>query len=468
MKHKFISKINLGEENTLKNIMKLALPSMLAQLVSVLYNIIDRIFIGNMPNIGEIALVGVGVVAPITTFISSFAYLIGFGGAPIFSMSLGEKNEENAKKILANSFILLLILSSIILCVFYPLGKPLLYLFGASDKSFPYAYSYLLIYLGGTFFSILTLGLNQFVIAQGKSVLAMFVTFSGCVANLILDPLFIYVFNMGVSGAALATLISQAISFLLVLFLLLKVTDIRLSFKKLDFRIVRKIFKLGFSPFIITATDSIVFICLNTCLKNFGGSDADFYIEVATITQAFFSLITGPLLGISTGTQPLLAYCYGARRIDLIKKAEKQLVVFALLFCSLCFGLSFALGEPFARLFISLSSSASNERAITISGQTISIYMYGIIPLALQYVFVDGITGMGQANYSIWLSLNRKIVLLLPLTILLPLLSGNAFWTFYAEPLADTISSLVSTIFYLLLAPRIFEKRLKDTHGVLD
>ncbi len=461
-------KMDLGDKNTLKNIMKLALPSMLAQLVSVLYSIVDRIFIGNMPLDGEIALIGVGVVAPITTFISSFAYLIGFGGAPIFSMSLGEKNEENAKKILANSFILLLILSAVIVTIFYPLGKPLLYLFGASDQSFPYAHQYLLIYLGGTFFSILTLGLNQFVIAQGKSTLAMFVTLLGCIANVGLDPLFIYGFNMGVSGAALATLISQFLSFLFVLFLLLKVTDIKLSFSKLDWRIDKKIFKLGFSPFIITATDSIIFICLNTCLKNFGGEDADFYIEVATITQAFFSLVTGPLLGISTGTQPLLAYCYGARKIDLIKKAEKQLVVFALLFCSVCFGLSFLAGKPFAQLFISLSSSTSNDRVISVSGEAISIYMYGIIPLALQYVFVDGITGMGQAKYSIWLSLNRKIVLLFPLTILLPLISGNAFFAFYAEPIADTVSSLVSTIVYFILAPHIFKKRLNDTHGVLD
>ena len=463
-----MQKLDLGDKRTFKNILSLALPSMLAQFVSVLYSIVDRIFIGNIPIEGEIALIGIGVVAPITTFITSFAYWIGFGGAPIFSMSLGEKNEENAKKILANSFILLLIMSLLIVVVFYPLGRPLLYLFGASEASFPYAYSYFMIYLAGTFFSILTLGLNQFIIAQGKSTLAMLVTMLGCVANIGLDPLFIYVFKMGVSGAALATLISQFLSFVFVLILLLKVTDIRLSFQKLEKKIVKKIFKLGFSPFIIMATDSVVFICLNTCLKNFGGQDGDFYIEVATITQAFFSLVTGPLLGISSGTQPLLAYCYGARKMDLIKKAEWQLVGFALAFCALCVGLSFFLGKPFARLFISLSSSTPNERAITISNQTISIYMYGVIPLALQYVFVDGLTGMGQAKYSIWLSLNRKFILLLPLTILLPILSKNAFLVFYAEPIADILASLISTIAYFLLRPRVFRKRLEQVGNILD
>ncbi len=463
-----VRKLDLGNKNTLKSIMQLALPSMLAQLVSVLYSIVDRIFIGNMPSVGEIALIGVGVVAPITTFISSFAYWIGYGGSPIFSMSLGEKNEGNAKKILSNSFILLLGLSALIVAIFYPLGKPLLYLFGASDASFPYAYQYFLIYLGGTFFSILTLGLNQFVIAQGKSLLGMLVTLVGAILNVILDPIFIYVFNMGVAGAAWATLISQFVSFLFVLLLLLRVTDIKLSFQKLDWKIVKKIIKLGFSPFVILATDSIIYIALNTSIKSFGGADADFYIEIATITQAFFSLFTGPLLGISTGTQPLLSYNYGAKNIDLIKKAERQLIVFALIFTSISFVLSFFIGSPFARLFISLSSSNPNENVITTAGKVISIYMYGIIPLSFQYVCVDGITGLGQAKYSIWLSLFRKIVLLLPLTILLPLCSANAFMVFYAEPIADTVASFTSLVVYLILLPKILKRRENQSSSVLD
>ncbi len=463
-----VRKLDLGNRNTIKSIMQLALPSMLAQLVSVLYSIVDRIFIGNMSEVGEIALIGVGVVAPITTFITSFAYWVGYGGSPIFSMSLGEKNEENAKKILSNSFIMLIALSALIMCIFYPLGKPLLYLFGASEASFPYAYQYFLIYLGGTFFSILTLGLNQFVIAQGKSLLAMFVTLLGAILNVILDPIFIYVCNMGVAGAAWATLISQFVSFLFVLFLLLKVTDIKLSFQKIDWKIVKKIISLGFSPFVILATDSVIYIALNTCIKSFAGNDADFYIEIATITQAFFSLFTGPLLGISTGTQPLLAYNYGSKQIDLIKKAEKQLIAFALIFTSISFVISFFIGSPFARLFISLSSSNPNENVISMAGKVISIYMYGIIPLSFQYVCVDGLTGLGQAKYSIWLSLFRKIVLLLPLTILLPLCSGDAFFVFYAEPIADTIASFTSLIVYLILMPRILRKRENQTTSVLE
>ncbi len=460
--------INLENNKTFKSILYLAIPSMIAQLVNVLYNIVDRIFIGNMPINGEIALVGVGVCAPILTFLSSFSYLIGFGGAPIFSMSLGENNKENAKKILSNSFVLLFIVSFILLLIIYPFAKPILYLFGASEASIPYAYNYILIYLGGTFFSILTLGLTQFIIAQGKSTIAMLVTLLGCLINVGLDPLFIYVLNMGVSGAALATLISQFISFVFVLFLLLKVTTIKLSFSKLDKKVVCKILKLGFSPFIIMCTDSIVFICLNTCIKNYGGAQSDFYIEVATIVQAFFSLATGPLLGISSGTQPLLAFNYGAKNIKLIKKSEIQLTIFALCFCTMCFGLSFVLGKPFAQLFISLSSSTGNDKIVEVAARVISIYMYGIIPLAFQYVFVDGLTGLGQAKYSIWLSLNRKLVLLLPLTILLPAITKDAFNVFYAELIADVISSTVSTIVYLIIIPKILKKRELETKSVMD
>lgn len=460
--------INLGNTKTFNSILHLAIPSMIAQLVNVLYNIVDRIFIGNMPNTGEIALIGVGVCAPITVFISSFAYLVGFGGAPLFSMSLGERNKINAQKILFTAFLMLTILSIIVVLIFYPLSKSLLYLFGASENSISYAHSYLKIYLSGTFFQIITLGLTQFIIAQGKSNLGMSVTLLGCILNIILDPIFIYVCNLGVNGAALATLISQFFSFCFVIFILLKITNIKLTFNKLDLKICKKIIQLGFSPFVIMSTDSVIFICLNTCIKNFGGDKADFYIEIATIVQAYFSLITGPLLGISTGTQPLLAYNYGAKNIELIKKAEKQLIIFALIFCSICFGLSFFTGKPFAKLFISLASSNPNNEVIDCAGKVISIYMYGIIPLAFQYVCVDGLTGLGQAKDSIWLSLNRKLVLMLPLTILLPLLTKNAFNVFYAEMIADIISSFVSLICFLIIFPKIINKRKNETKSVLE
>lgn len=454
-----MKKIELGSEKTWPVILKLALPAMLAQLVSVLYNIVDRIYVANMPSGGETALVGMGVVSPIATFISSFAFLVGLGGAPLFSIALGEKNENRAKKILSNAFLLLLCLSAFLMILFYSVMKPMLYAFGASDVSYPFASSYLKVYLIGTFFSILSLGLNQFLSAQGESFKAMVTTTSACILNVGLDPLFIYAFDMGIKGAALATILCQFLSFLLVVFFLLKGSRIKLSFGQYDKKIMFSILRLGFSPFLISSTDSVIIILLNSMLKKFGGADADFYIEVATIVSAFESLLTGPLLGISSGTQPILGYNYGAKRIDLLKKAERQLLLFALVFCCCGFGFSFLLSRPFARIFV---GSSGNEDIIEGAVKYIRWYMYGMIPLAFQYVCVDGLTGMGQAKYSLWLSLNRKVFILVPLTVLLPLLTGNASFCFMAQPIADACSGIVSLVAFAIVTPKIFRKRLQE------
>jgi putative MATE family efflux protein len=454
-------KIDLGSEKTFPVILRLALPAMVAQLVSVLYNVVDRIYVGNMQENGAIALVGVGVCAPITSFISSFAFLVGLGAGPLFSMALGEKREDQAKKILSDSLWMLLIVSVLVLLTFYPTLRPMLYAFGASDSSYPYAYAYLSIYLIGTFFSILTLGLNEFITAQGDSLSAMLTTLIGCLLNVGLDPLFMYALNLGVRGAAIATVVCQAVSFLFVLFILLRKSVVRLSFSAFDFLLAGKILRLGFSPFIIMATDSVVIIALNSVLERTGKDEGDTLIETATIVQAFESLVTGPLLGISSGTQPILGYDFGARKTALIRKAEKQIVLFGLVFTSVCFALSFALARPFATLFLGLQKNQSSDPTAVIDASVrfIRVYMYGIIPLSFQYVFVDGLTGMGQAKYSIWLSLNRKMVLLLPLVFLLPLWTGKAESAFYAEMIADIVSGAVSSAVYLLLVPKILRKQ---------
>ncbi len=458
-----MEKTNLGSSKTWPTILRLALPAMLAQLVSVLYNIVDRIYVSNMPVNGQQALVGIGVVAPITTFITSFAFLVGLGGAPLFSIALGEKNEQKAKKILSNSLLLLIILSALLMIIFYSVMKPMLFAFGASEVSYPYARDYLMIYLLGTFFSIISFGLNQFLTAQGESLKAMLTTCLACLLNIGLDPLFMYVFNMGIKGAALATISCQFLSFSLAILFLLKGSKIKLSFGNYDVKLMLNILRLGLSPFIIMGSDSIIIIILNSMLQKFGNGNGDFYIETATIVQAFLSLITGPLLGISTGTQPILGYNYGARRIDLIKKAEKQLTAFALTFCICCFVLSFFLARPFATIFVGLGSKGEeSEEVIQASVKFIRWYMMGIIPLAFQYVFVDGLTGMGQANYSIWLSILRKFVILIPLTILLPMLSSDASFAFLAEPIADSFSGIFSLVFYLIVTPKIFKKRLEE------
>ncbi len=448
----------LGDSNTLKTIFKLAIPSMVAQLINVLYNIVDRIYVGNLPNIGEIALIGVGVCAPIVTFITSFASWIGLGGAPIFSMALGSKNYPKAKKILSNALLMSIIISIILIIIFYSFGTQLLYLFGASDNSISYAKDYLYIYLIGTFFAVLTSSLNQYLIAQGESIKAMATTIIGCILNIGLDPLFMYALNLGVKGAASATIISQFISFLFVLFILIKKSTIKLSLGNYDIKLMGQILKLGFSPFIIMATDSIILILLNTALKLYGGNQGDFYIEVNTIVQAFMTLITGPLLGISSGTQPILGYNYGANNKDLIIKAEKQLIIFALIFTSICFGLSFILAKPFATLFIGIGKSNINMEIVNAAYKFIIIYMIGIIPLSFQYVFVDGLTGLGQAHFSIWLSLARKVFIYIPAIFIIPLITKNVDGCFYGEPLCDIASAIISTTCYLIYIPKVFKK----------
>jgi putative MATE family efflux protein len=376
-----MKKIDLGSSHSFSTIIRLMLPAMAAQLVSVLYSVVDRIYVGNIAGYGALALVGVGIASPITTLISSFAFWVGLGGAPLFSMSLGEKREDNAKKILSNAFLMLMVFSLVIGLLFFIFLKPMLYAFGASEESYPYAYSYMSIYLIGTLFSILTYGLNQFLTAQGDSLLAMATTTIACLLNVGLDPLFIYTFNLGVEGAAIATVICQFISCLLALGLLTFKTKIRLSFGHYDLRVMGKILKLGFSPFIITCTDSLVLIALNSVLSLYGKGNGDFYIEVATIVTAFETLVTGPLLGISSGTQPILGYNYGAKNIPLIKKAEKQITLCGLVFTSLCFALSFFFAEPFARLFLTFSSSSADKEAtIATAAEYIHVYMYGIIP----------------------------------------------------------------------------------------
>ncbi|MFR6055500.1 MAG: MATE family efflux transporter [Eubacteriales bacterium] len=338
--------LDLGSPKVAATVMKLAFPAMLAQFVNVLYSIVDRMFVGNIPAIGDTALAGLGVCAPMATFISAFAFLIGIGGAPLFAMSLGEGDGEKAKKILSNALLALVLVAVSVSAVIFAAMDPILRVFGASDKTFPYAKQYLTIYTAGALFSITAVGLNQFIIAQGYSGIGMCTTVIGALANVGLDPLFIYTFGMGVAGAALATILSQFLSFAFVfVFLLLKNTKIRLSFGGYSAKVIGKMFRLGLSPFLIIATDSIIIIISNMMLKTYGGAEADMWITVSTVVQAFLSVITMPLLGISTGTQPVLSYNYGARNIPLIKKAEKVIVLMGLAFTALMFGLSSA-GRP--------------------------------------------------------------------------------------------------------------------------
>ncbi len=459
--------IDLGNPKTFSNVIHLMIPAMISQLINVLYNIVDRIYIGNLPANGEISLIGAGVCSPITTLVTSFAYLAVLGSTPLFSMSLGQGRKEDAEKILFHCMVMLGAMSLVIMGLSYLLLRPMLYAFGASEASYSYAHEYMVYFLIGTVPAFFSIGCSQFLIAQGRSVQSMATSISAAALNIALDPLLMYAFDMGIKGAAIATTISWTFALFLGLLFILR-SPVKIKPSKFSFAIVWKIIKLGLSPFIILATDSVILIGLNSALQTFSNGNGDFLIECATITQAFFSLVTGPLLGISSGTQAILAYLFGARKTELVKKAEIQITICGLVFTTICFALSFFLGEPFAKLFVSFSPGYSNaEGVIASSAKYIRWYMIPIILLTFQYTLVDGLTGIGQAKYSIWLSLNRKIVLLLPLTFLLPWLSGNAEFAFLAEPIADGASGIVSLIVFCLLFPKILKKQKESTGTAL-
>ncbi len=445
---------DLGNDKILKIVLTLALPAMLGQFVNVLYGLIDRIYIGNIQEIGDIALAGVGISTPVTTLLTSFSFLVGVGAAPLLSMSLGAGDKEKAKKIMANSVVMLLGLSLLVTLIVLIFLEPLLRLFGATSSNFYYAKSYLGIYLIGAPFAIMALGLNQLIICQGFSKVGMRTMLVGAILNIVLDPLFIFVFHLDVMGAAIATVISQMASFAFTVFFLFgKKTIIRISFGNYDLKLMLKIIIMGLSPFIILATDSVVNISLNTALKLHAGSNADFYLTVGTITTSFYLLLSMPLMGISGGTQAVLSYNYGAKKYDRVKKAEKVILLLGVIFTCLFFGLSFVIGRPFAMLF------SSNQEIIDATAKMIQIYMYGSICLAFQYVFVDGLTALARPGFAAAGSLFRKAILI-ALTWVLPLGMGVA-GCFWAEAITDLIGAAFATLMFMIAVPKMLRTEVK-------
>ena len=417
---------DLGKDDIKLLVRRLAIPSMLAQFVNVLYSIVDRMYIGNIPQVGEVALAGAGVCGPIVTLISSFAFLVGIGGAPLMAIRMGEDNQEGAQKILANCFVMLLALSAALTGLAIAFREPMLMFFGASEQTFPYANSYLTYYVMGTVFAILTAGLNQFITCQGFANEAMLTTIIGAVMNIILDPIFIFALDMGVTGAAVATVLSRVLTF-------------------------------GFCPFIIIAGDSVLIIALNTVLQNYGGAQGDMLIACATIVQSYMQIVTLPLGGITSGTQPILSFNYGAKNTDRIRKGEKEIAKMALLFCLVMFIISQTVSGVFVRLF------TQNAEYIQLSVWAIKVFTFGIIPLALQYSFVDGLTALGIVKVSVTLSVFRKLMFLV-FTLALPAFFG-ATAAFYAEPIVDIFCGIVSTIVFLSIIGKVLKKREQMPDG---
>lgn len=452
MKHQ----TDLGKDRIPILVLKLAIPSMIAQFVTVLYSIIDRMFIGNIKEIGDAALAGVGVCGPIVTLLTSFGTLIGLGGSILMSMRMGAGRKKQAESILAHSFAMLVLFSAVLTILFLVSKKYLLNWFGASPVIFPYADAYLTIYTAGTFFALMAIGLNYFITCQGFPAVGMLTVLIGAVTNIILDPVFIFLLDMKVAGAAIATVIAQFASCAFAFcFLIGKKVPIRITLlKKQSFSpvIVQKILTLGISPFLILATDSVIIIVLNSVLQKFGGpSEGDILITCATIVQSFMMLITGPMLGISSGTQAILSYNYGAKEIKRVRKAEKYILILCLCFTTLMFVLSRIVPQYFIRIF------TKDALQMELCTWGIGVFTLMIIPLSFQYVFVDGFTALGRSKTALFLSLSRKGNYML-FTILLPIFFG-ARSAFYAQPIADGIAAVMATVGFLLIFNKHLEKR---------
>lgn len=444
---------NLDTDQIKGLVWRLAIPSMLAQFVNVMYSIVDRMYIGNIPEVGAMALAGVGICGPVVTLISSFASWIGVGGAPLMSIRLGQKNEKAAARMVANCFALLTGMALVIMAAAYLLKDQLLVFFGAGPSIFPYADQYMTWYLAGTLFALLSTGMNQFIICQGFATVGMKSVVLGAVSNIVLDPVFIFWLDMGVKGAAVATVLSQMASCAYVLlFLFGRRPMVRITFGGYSWNVMKQVLTVGLSPFLIIASDSLLIIVMNMVISKYGGTEnSDMLLTCNTIVQSFMLMITMPLGGITGGTQTIMGYNYGAGRPDRIRRAEKHIVLLAAGFTAVMFLIAQVIPGAFVMIF------TRQEEYIRVTEWAIRIFTLCIIPLAVQYTVVDGFTGMGIAKVAISLSLFRKTIYFLGM-ILLPQLFGVEA-VFYAEPISDLIACATSTVTFLLLSGRVLGDR---------
>lgn len=433
---------DLGKDPVRKLVLRIAIPSMLAQLVSVLYGIVDRVYIGNIPEVGSLALAGAGVCGPILTLLAAVAFWIGIGGSPLVSIRMGEGKLDEARKIMANCFLLLTVFALTLTALALAVRRPLLLLFGASGSTLPYALDYYTIYVCGTLFALLSTGMNQFIICQGFAKKGMQSVMLGAVLNILLDPLFIFVLNMGVRGAAIATVISQLASCAYVLrFLTGPVPPVRIRLGGYQWKIIRRVLVVGLAPFLMYAIDSLMVIALNTVLQRYGGqAQGDQLVAAATVSQSFMLLVTLPLGGITGGTGSILGYNFGAGRPDRIWEAEKYILTLSLIYT----GVLMLMGQSGAMLFARLFTPDAQVAAL--AARAIHLVTLGVIPLAVQYVVVDGFTGMGMMQYALPLSLLRKVFYFAALFVL-PVV-GGVMAAFFAQAVSDILPPMLSALVY--------------------
>ena len=443
---------DMGSGSVYRLFAKLAVPAVLAQVVNLLYNIVDRIYIGHIPEIGSAALTGVGLFMPILMLLNAFATLVGSGGAPLAAIAMGRGDRAGAQRILGNCFALLLLLSATLTAVFYPGAEPLLRLFGASDATLPYALEYARIYLLGSVFVLVVLGMNPFITAQGFAQFSMLTTVIGAVINIALDPVFIFALDMGVRGAAVATVLSQAVSAVWVLrFLTGKKTRLRITGADmcLSAAVFGPVLALGVSAFIMLSTESLLSVSFTASLSRYGG---DVAVGAMTVITSVSHLVSLPLTGVCQGGGPVISFNFGAGKNDRVRQAFHIQFAVCAVYAGAFWLALLLVPQVFAGIF------SSDPALVAYTAWAMRIYMAGIFAFGLQIACQQGFMALGQAKISLLLACLRKLVLLIPLIFLLPTFFENkALAVFLAEPVSDILAAAVTVTLFFVRFPTILE-----------
>ena len=443
----------LGTEPIGKLLLRLALPTLAAQIINMLYNIVDRIYIGHIPHVGAAALTGVGVCMPLIMIVSAFAALVGYGGSPRASIYLGKKDAESAEKILGNCFTMQILVSLILTAVLLIWNRDLLLAFGASENTIPYANSYMNLYALGTLFVELTLGMNAFITTQGFAKTGMYSVLIGAVANIILDPVFIFLLGMGVRGAALATILSQALSCIWVVsFLCGKKTFIRIRKENLKLipKVILPCLALGSATFIMQASESVISVCFNSSLQKYGG---DMAVGAMTILTSVMQFAMLPLQGFGQGAQPIMSYNYGAKNVKRVKAAFLLLLKISMIYAVILWGCVMFFPQIFAGIF------TTDTALVAFTAKALRVYLAVMFLFGIQISCQMAFNSLGRAVESIIVAVVRKFVLLIPLIYIIPQIFRAAQTTavYMAEPVAD----LIAVTFTAILFSVRFKKALR-------
>jgi len=450
----------MGTGSIKKLMVQMAVPALVGQVVNLLYNIVDRIYIGHIPEIGGLALTGVGLFTPILMLITAFAMLAGAGGAPRAAIAMGQGDRDRAEKIMANCFTVLMILAVILTGVFYFAAPTLLRWFGGSDATLPYAVTYARIYVLGSVFVLTVMGMNTFITTQGFAKISMLTTVIGAAINIVLDPIFIFVLDMGVAGAALATVLSQAVSAVWILrFVTGKKTILKLkpANMKLESGIILPCLALGISSFVMISTESVLSISFTSSLQRFGG---DVAVGAMTVLTSINQLITMPLSGVCQGGQPLISYNYGAKKLDRVKEAFFCQFFVCVAYTTVFWLMIMLMPNVFAGIF------TSDVALVDYTAWAIRIFLACGFSVGFQISCQQAFMALGQAKISLVMALLRKVILLIPLIFILPnFFADKAFAVFLAEPVSDIIAAAVTTIAFFTFFVKLLKEGRKEQQG---